>query len=190
MSVCLYLCTGHCSAHNEIVWHHIRGCTFTYAWDIHTQTHARTHTHTHIHTHTLSISVCYSPESVCLSVSPVFLNVCPSLLVSVFLGLIVCLFVFVSFSLLLFMRLPLFLSLSVALYAPPFVSVSVFLCLSVSISVPAHCSAHNEIVWHHRLGCIFTYAWDIHTPTHAHTHTLVRSIIQVHVLQKSHQRYN
>ena len=121
------------------------------------------HTHAHTHTHTLSVFVCFSPDSVCLSLL-FFLNVCTSLLVSVFLGLIV--FVCLSLSLSLRVRVP------VGLYVHPFVSVSVVLCLPVSISVPAAVlHSHNEIVWHHTRGCTFTYAWDIHTQTHIRTHT-------------------
>ena len=133
----------------------------------------------------LIVCLClFSPQSVCLSVSlfsllmfiPLFLSLSFwARLSSVCSSLSVC--------------LCLFLSESVALYAHP--SVSVFLCLSVSVSLPAAvlhimklCGTAHVAVFLPMHGT-FT-----HTHTHTHTNTLVRSIIQVHVVVKnSHQTH-
>ena len=110
-----------------------------------------------------------------MSVSPFVIHyVRPSVSVSVFLCLIVCICLFSPQSVLcLFLSES--VSLSVALYAQH-PSVSVFLCLSVSISLPA-------AVLH-----IMKLCGTAHVAmrgTFTRTHTSVRSIIQVHVVVKN-----
>ena len=136
------------------------------------------HPNTHAHTHTLSVFVCFSPDSVCLSLL-FFLNVCPSLLVSVFFWsdrLCLSVFVSVSFSLSpclclsLFMCIPLFLSLSfcvclsLSLYRPLFCTVIMKSCGTTHMAVhlplrgtftPKHTHAHTYIYTHILYLCLF-----------------------------------